>query len=268
MKEMDVLKELLKFNFSKLADKINIDNFVVGFKGYKFYVINGDNEVVMEDEIVEQDLFTRMDQQKIILKVAKSVFPVAMNLKELDLSEKYYLEKKLEIDDKNYIDILGEGNIYSPENIIEVDLKKIFLANANDNINEENYPSFMNWVIRIIVNDIERKIKKNNIRIVLYFDMENYYFKIYVDGVMREVDFCMGFIEFPYITLHKANRLKRLTVENVKSVFDYDVFKLYYKTASKKEIEEATKIVEDIVKDNIELLEERLNKYQVISVFD
>jgi len=55
-------------------------------------------------------------------------------------------------------------------------------------------------------------------------------------------------------------------VDNIKTVMEYNVFKLYYKTATKEEIEEAVKIVESIVVKYLKKYEEYLKDEKVFEM--
>lgn len=262
MKKIDALKELMKINFNKLVNKLWIDDLVIGFKNDEFIVIYK-NEVVLKDKVLSYD-FTYRSQEKFIRDVVKFITPVAMNLNELRIPEEYYLEKYLNTEDKNYYtDILGQGKIYFPHKEIGIFLKKVF--SIDDKHICKICVDFKDWELYYIINEIKEKINKNNIRIVLYSDMKSCVFKFHIDGVMREVDFCLGFIDDPD-DLYKPYKSKKIIVDNIRTVMEYNVFKLYYKTATKEEIEEAAKVVENIVEKYLKKYEEYLKDEKVFEM--
>ena len=231
MTKRKALKELLKINLDELNDclksKLKI-KFRIKFKGDEFTVLNKKGEIVLKDKLSNYDLDFE-SQKEFVFNIIKKLF-IWIKRKDLD---KDYFKNTIEIDNKYYSDILGEGIILK-NNYIKMEFE--------DNLKPIDHMCYIKDDVEQIIIDIMENLDKNKIRVVLYSDDYGYEVGFYVDRIIHECILYIGYIK----DIDILNDIKY--IKDVFDIAEYDKFIVYYSFTTKEEIKKAVEFVKKLVK--------------------
>jgi len=223
MTKLQALKKLFEINLKELGKVLGIDGLKVEFKDDWFFVLDKNDKIIFVYKIKYYDLDFN-SQRSFVINVANEI---AAWVENLDEYEDDFIHDFLGgiIDSKDYVDILGEGDIY----------RRYYIKLKNYVMMDDNIVTVDGFDI---IKEIKNNLDGNKIRVVLYNPANKNKIGIYVDGVIKEKDVKVYYIEDEE-DVEKS--------ESIDNLLYYKYITLYYSMTTKEELEKAVEFIEELV---------------------
>jgi len=206
MTKIEVLKKVLEKNLNELNKSLNLE-LLIEFRDDKFYIVNKNNKIIYEASLSKIDL-DFFSQKRLILDISNKVVKRIDFFKEIKCDIMGgYINNLIQINNKNYIDVLGEGIAYR-SNFIRISLK--------------DYNGELSEIAKkrrdFVIENIKNSLDGNKIRVV--YSEEEFRDGFYVNKVIKE------------------GKIKIFFTEDLNTIKFNEIF-LYYSLTTEEELKEA-----------------------------
>ena len=235
----EAMKNLLTDNLNELKyqlkSRFNLDlDLSIEFKDNNDFVVLKNGKVILKRNIENYDI-DFYNQKVFILDVMEEIAAWVEDLEVLEKTEQFY--NLIKVDNKEYFDILGQGDIfYNDDYCVEIDTNKFDYDGDFDEY--EDY-------IEYFKEEIRNFLDGNKIRVVMYENINDDIIKFYVGGVINNFIMCIKYIND---IIDDVDNFKDLDdCDDIDEIADYAYLEIYFSLTPWKEVEKAVEFIKKLV---------------------